>query len=158
MLKIRKIEPRDNESLARIIRKVLSTFGAVGEGYAYADWSTDHMYEAYSETGRMYWVVDENGVVKGGGGFAELAGEKDICEIQKMYFLPEIRGNGMGKRILEMALSEASNQGYRKAYLETLPNMDSAKALYEKFGFLYLTERQGLTGHHKCNVWMMKDL
>ncbi len=158
MLKIRKIESGDNLALSQIIREVLASFGAVGEGYAYADWSTEHMFEAYSAPGRMYWVVEEDGEVKGGGGFAELEGEPDVCEIQKMYLLDEIRGKGMGKAILEKALSEAKKAGYKKAYLETLPNMDVAKRVYEQYGFIYLNGRLGKTGHHKCHVWMLKEL
>jgi putative acetyltransferase len=158
MLKIRKIESGDNVVLTYIIREVLASFGAVGEGYAYADWSTEHMFEAYCAPGRMYWVVEEDGEVKGGGGFAELEGESDVCEIQKMYFLPEIRGKGMGKAIMDRALREAKKYGYKRAYLETLPNMNVAKGVYEKCGFIYLNGRLGKTGHHKCHVWMLKEL
>lgn len=158
MLKIRKIQSGDNEKLAVIIREVLASFGAVGKGYAYADWSTDHMFEAYSTEGRNYWVVEQDGALKGGGGYGELPGEPEVCEIQKMYFLPEIRAKGMGRAILESALIEAKYEGYKKAYLETLPNMDIARGLYERFGFGYLSERLGHTGHHKCGLWMIKEL
>lgn len=52
----------------------------------------------YSQPGHAYWVVEYEGEVVGGGGIAPLAGsESDICELQKMYFLPAIRGKGLAK-------------------------------------------------------------
>ena len=38
----------------------------------------------------------------GGGGIAQLDGfDKSTCELQKMYFLSDIRGKGLGYKIIE---------------------------------------------------------
>ena len=61
----------------------------------------DELYQVYSQPGHAYWVVEitRGEVIKGGGGIAPLAGsESDICELQKMYFLPAIRGKGLAKK------------------------------------------------------------
>lgn len=61
--------------------------------------------------------------------------EPDICELKRMYILPEYRGSGTGKKLLELAVEEAGNIGYKKIRLDTLKNMQAAVHLYKSFGF-----------------------
>jgi putative acetyltransferase len=75
-----------------------------------------------------------------------------------MYRLPAARGLGLGRRMLEMCLQSARDLGYRKCYLETLAQMDSAQELYERFGFLPLEAPMGDTGHFGCNRWYAMSL
>ena len=49
-------------------------------------------------------------------------------------------------------------QGYRECYLETLAQMDRARDLYERFGFLPLEAPMGDTGHFGCNRWYALSL
>ena len=103
--RIRDIEPEDNPALGAVIREVLPGTGAPLEGTAFADPSLDAMYETYSEPRSRYWVVEGRGRVWGGGGIAPLAGgDPDTCELQKMYFMEEIRGRGLGQALLRKAL------------------------------------------------------
>jgi putative acetyltransferase len=55
-------------------------------------------------------------------------------------------------------MDHARQLGYRKIYLETLPELRQAVKVYEKFGFHYLEGPMGNTGHFGCNVWMLRDL
>ena len=48
--------------------------------------------------------------------------------------------------------------GYKKMYLETMPELTIAIPMYEKFGFTYLPAAQGSSGHTGCEVWMIKNL
>ena len=50
---IRKIEPTDNEALAKIIRDALTEFKANKPGTVYFDDSTDHLYELFKH-GKIY--------------------------------------------------------------------------------------------------------
>ena len=57
------------------------------------------MYEAYTEPMACYFVVLHGGHIVGGGGIAQLVGaDPTVCELRKMYFLPEARGLGAGWR------------------------------------------------------------
>lgn len=156
MYQIRPIIQDDDPHLARIITDVLISFGAVGDGYACADPEIWEMYATYTRLGYGYWVVsDVFNRAMGGGGFGALdGGEDEICEIQKMYFEPIVRGLGYGRQILEMAVNGARVSGYKYAYLETLPDMHTAQKLYSSLGFKYLDAPMGNTGHHRCPVWM----
>ena len=102
MINIRPIELEDNEAVKKVIKTVLGSFGANKPGFASQDPELEDMYNSYNRDGYAYWVVVIDGEVKGGGGIAPLKGE-DLtwCELQKMCFLPELRGKGMGKELLK---------------------------------------------------------
>ncbi len=106
-----------------------------------------------------YFVVEENEKIIGGAGIAPLAGAKeDICELQKMYFLPAARGRGAGAMMMNTCLKYAKSSGYKQCYLETLPYMEHARKLYARTGFESLEKPLGNTGHYNCTMWMLKDL
>ncbi len=155
--KIRKIEKADNTAVAKIIRSVLSDFSA-GEGTAMGDPELDFMFETYNNARSKYFVAEYKGVVVGCAGIAPLkGGDSSVCELQKMYLLPEARGLGFGATLLRTALSAAASLGYKTCYLETLSVMKSAMTLYETNGFKP-TKRMGNTGHSACDVSYAKDL
>jgi len=158
MINIRPIAPEDNEAVKHLIKTVLGSFGANKPGFASQDPEIEDMFNNYDRLGYAYWVVEIDGVVKGGGGIAPLKGEDlNWCELQKMYFLPELRGKGMGRELLKICLDFASKI-YKYCYLETLDSMKTAKHLYDNYGFDFLEIPMGETGHTGCNVWMKKKL
>jgi putative acetyltransferase len=52
----------------------------------------------------------------------------------------------------------AKENGFNSIYLETMPELRQALNVYEKFGFKYLSEPLGNTGHFGCGLWMSKEL
>jgi putative acetyltransferase len=76
----------------------------------------------------------------------------------KLYLSPAARGKGIGKALMQQCLDEAKKTGYKKVYLETMPELISAIPLYEKFGFFYLSGPLGNSGHSGCDIWMIKSL
>lgn len=158
-IEIREIQKKDNETVATVIRSVLLEHDVPKVGTAYADSALDCMFETYDQPESAYFVALVNGKIIGCAGIAPLAnGSGDTCELQKMYFLPESRGLGLGAVMMEKCLEQAKAFGFRHCYLETLPNMEAARKLYERTGFYYLDAPLGNTGHSSCPVWMIKDL
>jgi putative acetyltransferase len=156
---IREIQKHDNEAVAAIVRNVLTEMGAPKVGTAYADPQLDFMFEAYTVPKSVYFVIEKEERIIGVAGIGPLENEVEtICEFQKMYFLPEARGLGLGFQMMEKCLKSAKDFGYEKCYLETLPFMEAAQKLYKKVGFEYLCEPLGNTGHSSCPVWMIKSL
>lgn len=156
---LRKIEPQDNEQIATVIRQVFISDDYPKTGTAFADLQLDFMFETYNKPKSIYFVVEENGKIMGGAGVSQLDNsEENICELQKMYFLKEARGKGIGHQMILKCLEKATEFGYKKCYLETLPEMLNAQKLYKKVGFEYLSEPLGGTGHTSCPVWMIKQL
>ena len=156
---IRPIRKRDNPQMAKIIRDVMTEFNAVGEGYSIGDAEVDDMFGNYRDGQSCYFVIMRNGEVLGGGGIARLkGGTKSTCELRKMFFLPELRGIGMGQRLLKVLLDEAVQRGYKTCYLETLDRMWQANELYKKSGFKPLKQPMGNTGHCSCDKYYAREL
>ncbi|EOL8964962.1 GNAT family N-acetyltransferase [Cronobacter dublinensis] len=157
---MRRMTAADNATVARVIRQVSAEYGLTADkGYTVADPNLDVLYTQYSKPGHAYWVVELDGEVVGGGGIAPLAcSETDLCELQKMYFLPAARGRGFAKKLALQALEFARAQGYRRCYLETTAFLKEAIALYERLGFVHISEPLGCTGHVDCEVRMLKTL
>ena len=157
--KIREIQPEDNSEIAITIRKILIEFGVPKVGTAYADTVLDSLYDVYQDKKAIYFVIEKDGEIYGGAGIKQLDNYSgNVCELQKMYFLPEARGIGLGSKMMKTCLDKAKEFGYAHCYLETLPYMEDARKLYKKVGFIDLDARMGDTGHYSCNLWMLKDL
>ena len=158
-LKIRNIEPGDNPFLSTIVKDTLAEFGANHPGTVYYDPTTDHLFELFKKQGSIYFVALLDGKIIGGGGIYPTEGlEPDTCELVKMYLLPEARGLGLGRTLIEKCLEFAEQAGYKKVYLESMPELKQALKIYARFGFEYLSGPMGNSGHTGCSLWMLKQL
>lgn len=158
-IEIRNIIPGDDAALAAVIRRSLEEFNANKPGTVYFDETTDHLSDLFKKEGSCYFTAIAKGEVLGGSGIYPTDGlQEDTCELVKLYLSASARGLGLGKKLMEHCLEAAKKMGYRKVYLETLPELTNAVPLYEKMGFTYLTHPLGNSGHGGCNLWMIKEL
>jgi putative acetyltransferase len=156
---IRPILKKDNPHIAKVIRKVLVDLGVPKVGTAYADKTLDSLYEVYQKPRSIYFVIELNEKILGGAGIAQLDNyEGNVCELQKMYFLEEARGLGLGTKMINICLEKAKDFMFDKCYLETMTYMEAAQKLYLKNEFEYIDGPMGNTGHYSCPVHMLKDL
>jgi putative acetyltransferase len=156
---VRTILVSDNSALANIVRNTLSEFGANKPGTVFDDKTTDHLYELFQTPGSIYYVAEMDQKIIGGAGiFPSKDLPKGTCELVKMYLIPEARGHGLGKLLIDRCLHFAENNGYKKVYIETMPELKKAVGIYEKYGFKKLGGPLGNTGHFGCDVWMILDL
>lgn len=157
--KLRPIQAGDNGKVARIVRQVMTEYGATGEGYSIMDPEVDQMYEAYNNSRSAFFVIERQGEILGCGGIGPLTGGGgQTCELKKMYFLPELRGLGFGKRLARLCLDKARELGYRRCYLETVERMWQANHLYRRLGFQRLESALGCTGHSACEAFYALEL
>jgi len=158
-IRIRLIQASDNAALALIIRNSLAEFGANKPGTVFFDPTTDALFDLFQQPGSFYLVAEEDGQLLGGAGIYPSAGlPAGVCELVKMYLHKAARGKGLGRLLINECLEKAKDLGYKKVYLETMPELGKAVSVYEKFGFTYLTGPMGNTGHFGCDVWMIKEL
>ncbi len=158
-LRFRKIEPGDNAEIASLIRTVFREFGVDRPGTVYTDPTTDNLYGLFSHPGSMYWIAEAEGVIAGGCGIYPTPGLPAGCaELVKFYLAAPFRGQGTGRRLMELCFESALELGFRQLYLETFPELAKAVGMYEKTGFRYLPGPLGNSGHFSCNIWMLKNL
>lgn len=159
-LHVRPITLDDNPQIAQVIRDVSAEFGLTADkGFTVADPNLDHLFELYSEPDSAYWVIELEGKIVGGGGVAPLkCSEEGVCELQKMYFMPAVRGLGLARELAMQAMDFARERGFKRCYLETTASLTRAVRLYEHLGFEHIPGPMGCTGHVDCEVTMLKTL
>lgn len=158
-LTIREIEQKDNAAIAFIIRSVLAEFNANKPGTVYYDPATDDLYSLFQQRNAAYWVAFYDDEIVGGAGVYPTQGlPQGCCELVKLYLTQAVRGKGFGKALMQHCFTTAKALGYNQMYLETMPELNTAVGLYKKFGFKYLKDALGNSGHFGCSVWMLKSL
>ena len=159
MVTIRDLRKEDNPALAKVVKDTLAEFGANHPNTVYYDPTTDTLFEVFQTPRSKYFLAELNNKIVGGGGIYPTDGlPPDTCELVKMYLLPEARGLGLGRSLIEKCIEEAAENGFKKIYLETMPELKQALTVYEKFGFKYLEGPMGNSGHTGCSLWMLKSL
>jgi GNAT superfamily N-acetyltransferase len=113
--------------------------------------------EVLQPGGRIFIAEDDQGRAVGcvglkalppsaGGGF----------EVIKMTVSESVRGNGLGRALLQACIDAATALGACRLYLETNADLAPALSLYRAMGFVDLRPQQ--TPYSRCNVWMEKAL
>jgi GNAT superfamily N-acetyltransferase len=67
------------------------------------------------------------------GGIKRL--DDETCEIKRMYVIPDARGRGVARILLEALEQQARELGYTVARLDTGPKQPGAQHLYESAGY-----------------------
>lgn len=83
----------------------------------------------------LAWV---NGEVAGCCALRPLDGSDyaNAAEMKRLYVRPAYRGLGLGRRLTEGILDAARSAAYHCVLLDTLDDMEAARALYEDLGFV----------------------
>jgi len=88
----------------------------------------------YFENDGIFLVMTDNDEIICTGAVRKL--EDDICELKRLWLLPEYHGQGLGYRMLNELLSFAREKGYKRIRLETDPVEQSrAVEFYKQIGF-----------------------
>lgn len=155
----RPIQKDDNQAIAKVIRDTLTAFGANKPGTVYTDPTTDDLFTLFQKEKSAYIVASLNNEIIGGCGIFPTPGLPLSCaELVKLYLLEDFHGLGIGKKLMLNAINTAMDLGYETIYLETMPELSKALDLYHALGFERIDHRIGVSGHHACDIWMLKKL
>lgn len=90
--------------------------------------------EAMKAPGVSFIVARRDGRAVGCG--ALLRDVRGFAEIKRMYVLPETRGHGLGRKLLDHLITLADAEGIRTLRLETGIHNREALGLYRALGFI----------------------
>lgn len=123
----------DSGAVRGLVFTVLQEYGLKPDpGCTDAD--LDDIEQSYLARGGVFYVLEEqDGSIVGSYGLYPM--EPGVCELRKMYLHRAYRGKGLGRRLLEDALSHAKELGFRQVTLETASVLKEAIRLYERSGF-----------------------
>lgn len=84
-----------------------------------------------------FWMARVNGVWAGCCALAPVDGTDyaNACELRRLYVRPAMRKQNLGLMLTECALDRARLHGYKHVLLDTLSDMEAARALYQGLGF-----------------------
>ena len=131
--RLRLANNKDCDKIARLVYSILQEYGLKPDP-ACTDADLADIEQSYFERGGTFYVLEErDGSIVGAYGLYPI--ESQTCELRKMYLHRSYRGKGLGKFLMESALSEARQLGFKKMTLETASVLKEAIALYKSYGF-----------------------
>jgi GNAT superfamily N-acetyltransferase len=109
-----------------------------------AECGWDHTFEAYvagplaefalaQRPRDCIWIVEHQGQVAGSIAIVEL--ESKVAQLRWFLLHPRLRGQGLGKWLLEQGPSFSRKSGYARIELWTTRNLTTAAHLYQSAGF-----------------------
>jgi putative acetyltransferase len=130
---IRSASDADVEAIRRLVFGVLAEYGLAG-CHQGVDADLDDIEGNYIARGGEFEIVlaDDGKLIGTVGLYPKGDG---VCELRKMYLLPEVRGRGIGKKLLERMIERAQQRGFHRIELETAGVLVEAIGLYKRYGF-----------------------
>jgi putative acetyltransferase len=114
----------------------------------------DRVYAHYCDRKGIFLVLLDVQKVVGCGEIRYLS--EEICELKRMWFLKEYRGQGWGFQLTNLLFDFARNVGYQKVRLDLADEKKQALALrfYRRLGFYFIARYNDSI----CTVFMEKRL
>lgn len=137
-----RLEPGDLGYVAYLHGRIYEKENQYGRSFE------SYVLEGLAEFGAQYdaekdrvWVCVHGKEIVG-----FLAGVHRGDSLQLRYFilLPEYRGIGLGKRLMEQFVDYVRERGYRKVYLWTTNEQHAAISLYTRYGFRLTEEKESM--------------
>ena len=135
---IRSWETRDRADAFNLIKNILAEYGLNCEPFG-ADRDVYDVELFYQKKGGEFWVVERQGEIVGTAAYYPIDRGNNAVEIRKMYILPAVRRQGLGKFLLQELESKIIARGFDEIWIETASILQEAVILYENNGYLPTT-------------------
>jgi putative acetyltransferase len=129
--RVRDWQERDRDRAAKVIKTVLEEYGLPWQPES-ADKDVIEVETAYLNIGGEFWVVEQNATIVGTAAYQPIARGQNAVEIRKMYLLPQIRGQGLGRYLLAQLEQAIAINKYQEIWVETASVLQEAVKLYER--------------------------
>ncbi len=98
---------------------------------------------AYKETKDRIFSISMNGKIEGSISIDGSSEKDNTAHLRWFIISDKLRGKGAGNFLMQQAMSFCEQNRYSTVYLWTFQGLDSARYLYEKYGFTLTQERIG---------------
>ncbi len=130
---LRPATNEDREAVAALVSTVLQEYGLKHEPCG-TDTDLGDLEFHYARRGGRFDVL-ENDSREIVGCIGLYPVDTHSVELRKMYLRKDVRGKGLGKKLLDHAVSSAKEMGFKRVTLETSTVLKEAIKLYTKYGF-----------------------
>ena len=108
-------------------------------------------------SGRIWIAEDASGRMLGSIAMVDVG--QQVGQLRWFLLVPEARGIGLGRRLLETALAYAGTRGFLRIFLWSFADLLDARRLYEHAGFrVSETRTSRVWGAQRTEVRMEKEL
>ncbi|NJR41065.1 MAG: GNAT family N-acetyltransferase [Leptolyngbyaceae cyanobacterium CSU_1_4] len=131
---IRDWQPPDRQAVANHVQSILVEYGLANEPVG-ADQDVLTVEDSYWAKGGEFWVIETQGRLVGTAGYYPVARGENAVEIRKMYLRSDVRGQGLGRYLLQALEAAIATQGYTQIWIQTASILKEAVQLYERNGY-----------------------
>ena len=165
VFKIRVFNKRkDYQGVIKLISDIIVNEFKFKLEYDRLDSDLIQIHEHYSKAdGGSFWVAEQN-TGNNKNNYSQIVGTIAIrnlkhldstCELKRMYVLKGFRHLGIGHRMLDIATDFARKVGYSRIVLDSSKNLNAARALYLKSGFVDIPR---YNDNYRADVFMERRL
>jgi len=132
--RLRPANNKDCDNITSLVYSILREYDLKPDPTC-TDADIQDIESSYFGQGGMFFVLEvEDGSIIGAYGLYPI--DEKTCELRKMYLHKAHRRKGLGKFLLDDALSKARKIGFKRMILETASVLKEAIALYKSYGFV----------------------
>jgi GNAT superfamily N-acetyltransferase len=138
----RTLRPGDADAIVELHDQVYGAGYGVDERFAASVAKSVHaaVERGWPDHGGAVWLIDDRGRLAGS---LALTHESPGCgRIRWFVLAPEVRGRGLGRRLIDELLALARADGLERLELETFSALTTAAHIYRSVGFQLVWERE----------------
>ena len=130
---LRPATNQDREAVVSLVTTILQEYGLTTEPCNTDSDLRDLEFHYNNRGGRFDVLENDQGQIIGCVGLYPV--DTHSVALRKMYLRKDVRGRGLGKKLLDHAVKSAKQMGYKRVTLETATVLKEAIKLYTKYGF-----------------------
>ena len=157
-VEIRLYRKSDSKKVLNLISDIIVNEFKFRLEYNHLDSDLMCIEEHYNKLdGGCFWIAEEiiDKQIIGTAAIRNLKQYASTCELKRMYVVKEYRRLGIGQKLLDTAVDFAKRIGYIRIVLDSSKNLEAARALYLKNGFVDIAR---YNDNDRADIFMEKSL